>query len=74
MQMMLTAPFVYASFFASSWAKIEGERARFVLWVGTFPKLEGKRSSPGPAQHGAFGGQVGPGIPGTAIVLRDGRP
>lgn len=62
------------SFCAPSRAKIEGEKARSGLWVGTVPKLEGEGSSPGTAQHAAFGGQVGSGIPGTAAVLRDGGP
>lgn len=57
-----------------SWAKVEGEKAHFGPWAGTFPKLEGDGSSLGTAQHVAFGRQEGSGTPDTVVVLRDGGP
>lgn len=43
-------------------------------WEPFIPKLEGEGFSPGAAQHAAFGGQVGSGTLGIAVVLRDGGP
>lgn len=62
------------AFCVSSRANVEGEKAHFGPWVGTFPKLEDEGSSLGTAQHAAFGRQVGSGTPNTVVVLRDGGP